>query len=26
VECPEGPWVPDTADLESQVDAFLEKS
>lgn len=26
VECPERPWVPDTADLEAQVDAFLEKS
>ena len=26
VKCPDDPWVPDTADLESQVDAFLEKS
>jgi hypothetical protein len=26
VKCPDDPWVPDTADLESQVDEFLEKS
>ena len=26
VECPDRPWVPDTAELEAQVDEFLEKS